>query len=76
MLDDPSAAQKKGITFQSELTAFRVELEKSVLSLENKYDLQPSRKILEEIAEKTRTQNYLKSLQGDVERMSKNAYSN
>jgi DnaJ-domain-containing protein 1 len=76
MSEDPVAAQKKIMTFRDELKSFRQKVEKAIASLEEKYDLTLSREVLEEISDKMQTQNYLKSLEVDVERMSKNAYSN
>jgi molecular chaperone HscB len=76
ILEDPAQAKTKLDSFQSELSNFSGELEKKMSTLELNYDLNPSHSLLERLEQELQTQSYIKSMERDLERLKKNAYSN
>ncbi|MEO5970002.1 MAG: hypothetical protein ABIQ95_08745 [Bdellovibrionia bacterium] len=74
--EDPAGAKAKLDEFQTELSVFNEALEKKMSSLEMTYDLNPSQSLLEKLAQEIQTQSYIKSMERDLERLKKNAYSN
>jgi hypothetical protein len=76
LMEDPISAQKRLSAFEIELNQFKLQGESKLKILEKSYDDEPSPIILKKIAHEIQSQSYLKSMEKDVERIKKNAYSN
>jgi DnaJ-domain-containing protein 1 len=76
IMDNPQEAKARVSDFKGELSRVRQEIDKKLLGWENEYDVHPSREILDKISHQIQVQSYLNSMQKDVERIEKNAYSN
>jgi len=76
LTEDPLSAGKRLTDFEGELAQLKQKSEDELLLLEKTYDANPARQILEKLAQAIHTQSYLKSMERDVERIKKNAYSN
>lgn len=75
-MEDPELAQKKLSEFEGELVHLKTEIDGRLQELENKFDSQHDRSVLESLAHELQTQSYLNSIQRDIERIKKNAHSN
>jgi len=76
LMEDPEVAVRKLADFEGELNRLKEATERRLCSLEKEYDLQPAHHLLEKLAKELQSQSYLKSIEKDVERIKKNAYSN
>jgi molecular chaperone HscB len=73
--EDSSRARVRLTLFESEFKNHRSELEKKMSTLESNYDLNPSQPLLDQLERELQTKSYLKSMERDLERLKKNAYS-
>ena len=74
--ENVEAALQAALEFERELNQVKIDVENHLLNLERQYDLEISHEMLDKIAVLTQDLAYLSSMQKDVERMKKNAYSN
>jgi len=81
MFEDQVAAQQKLGEFERELQTLKSSLDQRVEVLEKSYDAKADQGVYDqtlllELQEELRRENYLKSMQRDVDRIKKNAHSN
>jgi molecular chaperone HscB len=76
ILEDPTSARSKVEEFKVELSEYNDVLEKKMSTLETTYDSNPSQLILDQLTQELQTQSYINSMEKDLERLKKNAYSN
>ena len=75
LFENPIEARLKLAEFEAELNTFKQETDKGIVSLELEYDQNSSVELLKKLSDQVQTLNYLNSMQRDVERIKKNAYS-
>jgi DnaJ-domain-containing protein 1 len=66
LMEDPGGAKSKLAEFLASLHAAQLVEERAIIELEHAYDIKPDRAYLMQMAERIRTQGYLKSLERDV----------
>jgi molecular chaperone HscB len=71
MMEDPGQAQTKLREFESTLNEMKENLDRKILELERQYDAEQKKELLTEIARKIHEQNYLHSMERDVQRIAK-----
>ncbi len=76
MTESLEQAKNKLFEFEIELKQQKKQMEQDLLLKEKSFDLTQSTQILKEIAVDIQIQSYLESLEKDVERIKKNAYTN
>jgi DnaJ-domain-containing protein 1 len=68
LMEDPDSAKVKLADFEGQLRVIDEKTESELSELESQYDRQPSRLILEKLAQTLQTQSYLSSLKRDIKR--------
>jgi molecular chaperone HscB len=79
VLEDPSAAKLKWVEFERDLQALELKTRQRIELLEVEFDRRTpevTRALLEQLDDALKEQNYLKSIEKDVERMKKHVASN